>query len=114
MTPQEMVAQAKSQVPVISCADYLKMKEDGTDHVLLDVREKDEFDAGHIDGAVNLPRGLVEFKVVDVVPDKRTLVVVQCASGGRAALCGVALGKMGYENVRNLEGGYVQYCKEAA
>jgi len=90
------------------------MRKAGIEHVLLDVRERDEWDAGHIEGATHLPRGLVEFKIGDVVPDKSALIITQCASGGRSALCAQALHKLGYTNVKNLEGGYTEYCKQTA
>lgn len=110
-SPQELVAQAKAEVPSISCEEYRALRDAGTSHALIDVREKDEFDAGHIDGAMNIPRGLLEFKIGEAVPDKSELIIVQCASGGRAALCGQALQKLGYANVKNLEGGYQEWCK---
>lgn len=111
-TPQDLVSEAKQHVPSISCAEYLKLKEEGADFVLIDVREKDEWDAGHIEGATHIPRGLVEFKIGDVVPEKDRLVIVQCKSGGRAALCGQTLQTLGYTNVKNLEGGYDAYCQQ--
>jgi rhodanese-related sulfurtransferase len=111
MTAQDLVARAKAEVPALSCRDYLALREKGEAHTLLDVREQNEWDAGHIEGAVHLPRGLVEFKIAEIVPDKNAPIVLQCATGGRAALCGQALLKLGYKNVRNLEGGYTEYCK---
>lgn len=110
MTVQDLVAQAKSEVPMISCADYMAMQEKGDAHTLIDVREQSEWDAGHIEGAVHIPRGLLEFKIAEVVKDKQAPIVVQCATGGRAALCGQSLAKLGYTNVKNLDGGYTGYC----
>ncbi len=111
MTTQDLVAQAKAAVPSITCDEYRAMREAGTDHVLIDVRERDEWDAGHIDGAIHIPRGMLEFKIAEAVPEKDRPIVVQCASGGRAALCGQALQTLGYTNVKNLEGGYAAWCK---
>ena len=79
--------------------------------VLLDIREPVEWES-HIPGAVQVPRGLLEF-VADpasprynaaLQPDRR--VIVYCASGARASLATLTLKNMGYENVANLEGGF--------
>ena len=112
LTAQDLVAQAKAEVPEISYQEYQALQEQQKEPVLIDVREQDEWDAGHIDGAVHIPRGFLEFKIEQTVPDKNTLVIVQCASGGRAALCGQALHKMGYGNVKNLKGGYLEYLRQ--
>jgi rhodanese-related sulfurtransferase len=111
MTAQDLVAQAKSEVAKISCQEYMAMREKGAPHMLIDVREQNEWDAGHIEGAIHIPRGLLEFKIAEAAPDKQAPIVVQCATGGRSALCGQALTKMGYTNVTNLEGGYKGYCE---
>jgi rhodanese-related sulfurtransferase len=111
MTAKDLVAQAKAEVPSITCNEYRELKASGADHVLIDVRERDEWDAGHIDGAMHIPRGMLEFKIAEAVPEKNKPIVVQCASGGRAALCGQTLRKLGYTNVKNLEGGYAEWCK---
>lgn len=112
MTPQDLVAQAKAEVSSMTCEEYRGMRDSGVDHVLIDVREKDEWDAGHIEGAMHIPRGLLEFKIEEAVSDKNRPIILQCASGGRAALCGQTLGKLGYTNVKNLEGGYTEWCNE--
>lgn len=112
LSVQDLVAEAKQQVPAISCAEYMALRAKGEPHTLIDVREQNEWDAGHIEGAVHIPRGFLEFKIDEALPDKTAPIIVQCASGGRSALCGQVLQKMGYTHVRNLEGGYNQYCKE--
>ena len=110
VTVQELVSQAKSEVPAITCEEFDALKTSNNPYILLDVREEDEWNAGHIDGAIHIPRGFLEFKISEAVPQKDALIIVQCASGGRSALCGQALQKMGYTNVKNLEGGYAAYC----
>ncbi|MCK4278422.1 MAG: rhodanese-like domain-containing protein, partial [Desulfurellaceae bacterium] len=54
--------------------------------VILDVREPSEYKAGHIPYAKSLPRGLMEFKIAKLVPDKATPIVIYCKSGGRGSL----------------------------
>ena len=72
--------------------------------VLLDVRQADEFDAGHIEGAVLVPYDTIAEKVGAVVPDKNTLVYVYCRSGRRSAIAVEAMRKLGYTNLTDLGG----------
>lgn len=109
---KDLAKKAMAEVPVISCADYKAIRDADAPHVFLDVREKEEFDAGHLEGAINVPRGLIEFKLEEVIPDKSTPVVVCCAKGGRAALAGETLLEMDYADIRYLDGGYSEYCAE--
>lgn len=75
--------------------------------LLIDVREADEYSAAHIPGAINIPRGLLEFKLSnDVQLAERTLkLVLYCKNSGRSALAADALREMGYRNVLSLDGG---------
>jgi|FLOH01.1.fsa_nt_gi rhodanese-related sulfurtransferase len=109
-TAKELVAEAQAEVSQISCDEYIALKDD-TPHMLIDVRERDEWDEGFIEGAIHIPRGLIEFKIDGVVPEKDTLIILYCRSGGRSSLCGQALIKLGYTNVRSLVGGYEEFCK---
>jgi phage shock protein E len=72
--------------------------------VLLDVRQADEFDAGHIEGAVLVPHDTIAKKVGSVVPDKNTPVYVYCRSGRRSAIAVETMRKLGYTNLTDLGG----------
>ena len=72
--------------------------------VLLDVRQADEFNAGHIDGAVLVPHDTIAEKVGAVVPDKNTPVYIYCRSGRRSAIAVEAMKKLGYTNLTDLGG----------
>ena len=76
--------------------------------VLIDVREADEFAAGHIPGAINVPRGVLEFKLSSTPEmDARDLrVVLYCKTSGRAALAARAMHDMGYLQVQSIAGGF--------
>lgn len=76
--------------------------------VLLDVREADEFHAGHIPGAVNIPRGLLEFKLSasPELASRDLKIVLYCKTSGRAALAACTLHEMGYLNVQSISGGF--------
>lgn len=75
--------------------------------LLIDVREADEYNAAHIPGAINIPRGLLEFKLSnDAQLAERTLkLVLYCKNSGRSTLAADALREMGYRNVLSLAGG---------
>lgn len=104
-TTAELVAKARSKIREVTPQDVSKQQGKVT---ILDVREAHEYAAGHIPGAINIPRGLLEFKI-DQHPslyDRNTEIVLQCQGGGRSALATVALQELGYKHVSNLAGGY--------
>ena len=72
--------------------------------VLLDVRQADEFNAGHIEGAVLVPHDTIAEKIGAVVPDKNIPVYVYCRSGRRSAIAVEAMRKLGYTNLTDLGG----------
>jgi rhodanese-related sulfurtransferase len=109
-TVLEMIGEARERIGIVSADDAANELAAGT-AVLIDVRQVDEWDHGHIDGSVHTPRGLLEF-IADPTsprhkeqldPAKRTIVV--CASGARAALAAATLQDMGYDDVAVLDGG---------
>lgn len=77
-----------------------------TDLVVLDVREPSEFEGASIPGAVNLPRGFLEFKIAEVCSAGDPPILVHCKSGGRAVLAAKTLLDMGYSNVVVFDGGF--------
>jgi sulfur-carrier protein adenylyltransferase/sulfurtransferase len=78
-------------------------------HLFLDVREADEWDEGHIPGAVHIPRGYLESRIEAAAPDRAQPIVVYCAGGSRSAFATKSLEELGYENVVNLAGGYTDW-----
>jgi molybdopterin/thiamine biosynthesis adenylyltransferase/rhodanese-related sulfurtransferase len=74
--------------------------------VLLDVRERDEYEQGFIPGAVHIPRGNLESRIEANVPERGTPVIVYCASGARSAYAAKTLGELGYTDVVSLAGGF--------
>jgi len=73
--------------------------------VIIDVREKDEFIQGHISGARNVSRGVLEREVKNLVPDPLSPILLYCSCGSRSALAADNLQKIGYQNVYSLKGG---------
>jgi sulfur-carrier protein adenylyltransferase/sulfurtransferase len=78
----------------------------GAGPILVDVREKDEWVEGSIPGARWIPRGFLELRIEDQVPQKSAEIVLYCAGGTRSALAARALGELGYTNVKSLAGGF--------
>lgn len=105
-TAHDLVAAAKARVSEISVADAEQAIRDAS--VLVDVREADEFAAGHLPGAVHFSRGLLEFRFsgMPALQSRDIKVVLYCKTSGRAALAGAALQDMGYLNVQNIAGGF--------
>lgn len=81
----------------------------GQEIVLVDVREKVEWNEGYIPGAVHVPRGFLENRIEETVPDKSQKVVLYCAGGVRSLMAGTTLQLMGYTNVVSMAGGYGQW-----
>lgn len=87
--------------------DELKaLRASNSEHILIDVREQDEYDAGHIDGSIHLPMGELAAKIDDFAKEKDQLIVLHCAAGRRSALSAEELQNLGYTNVKSLEGGF--------
>ncbi len=75
----------------------------------LDVREQDEWDEGHLPGAIHVPRGYLESRIEAAAPDRGRPIVVYCAAGARSAFAAQTLGELGYGDVRSLAGGYTEW-----
>jgi len=102
----DLVAAAKSRItetPVAEAEAAIQAAD-----VLLDVREADEFAAGHLPGAIHISRGLLEFKLsgTPALAARDLKVVLYCKTSGRAALAAAAMKEMGYLNVQSIAGGY--------
>ena len=108
----KLVNDAKTRVQEIDLAGYLKMRETGEAHVLVDTREESEWAAGHAAGAIHLGKGIIERDIETHVPDKSTLLVLYCGGGFRSALAADNLRKMGYEHPVSLDGGWKAWSAE--
>lgn len=106
---KDFVEAARKLVPEISVADFEARRLRGEHFVLMDVREDEERKGGYIPGAIHVSRGMLEFKVTQVVPDLNTPIVAYDAGGNRSLLAGKALKELGYTNVVSLQGGFGSY-----
>ena len=104
-TAHDLVAAAKTRIQEVSLDNAEQAIREAD--VLVDVREADEYAAGHLAGAVHISRGMLEFKISanPALQSRDLKVVLYCKTSGRAALAGAALQDMGYLNVQSIAGG---------
>src|SRR5215218_3339766 len=103
-TGAEVIRKIRSQIEEVDPAEVREHLGNGV--VLVDVRESEEWDAGHIPGAKHVPRGYLESRIEGAVADRDQRVVIYCASGQRSALAAHTLREqLGYENVASMNGG---------
>jgi glyoxylase-like metal-dependent hydrolase (beta-lactamase superfamily II)/rhodanese-related sulfurtransferase len=112
MTGQQLVAAAKADIKEIDI-NNAKLKIAAGNSVVLDVREPNEFEAGALPNAINLPRGLLEFKIASLeqLADKSTEVLLYCRTGGRSAMATQTMQQLGYQNAVSISGGYEAWEK---
>jgi rhodanese-related sulfurtransferase len=111
MTVKDYTTEAFKNISQISPSNAKAIFDKGGG-VFVDVREPDEFKAGHIPGAKSIPRGTVEWMIPKNIADKSASIVIYCEHGSRGALATYTILQMGYKNVKNLEGGRAAWLKE--
>jgi len=100
----ELLRQIKSQIEEVDPSEVNELIDEGV--AVVDVREAEEFAAGHIPGAKHVPRSYLESRIEGAVPDRSTPVILYCASGNRSAYAARTLQEdLGYEHVRSMNGG---------
>ena len=99
-----LVNDAKTRVKEIDIEGYKKLPREG--HLLIDVREDNEWAAGHAKGAIHLGKGIIERDIEMAVPDKSATLILYCGGGFRSALAADNLQKMGYKNCISMDGGW--------
>lgn len=117
-TVQDLVAEAKAHIREIDAAELRELQARGVP--VVDVREPGEYAEGHIPGAVNIPRGVLEFEVdghpaVNCVRDpalghRDQPIILQCRSGARSALAADALRRLGFVEPLSLAGGFMGWA----
>jgi rhodanese-related sulfurtransferase len=103
-TGQDLIDEAKQQIEEVSPEDVRDMLARQDKAVFLDVREPNEWNLGHVPGAIHLPRGHLESKIEGLVERDQRVVVI-CARGNRSALAALTMKQMGYENVASMARG---------
>ncbi|MBE7056399.1 MAG: rhodanese-like domain-containing protein [Ruminococcaceae bacterium] len=88
----------------ITAEDAKEIMDTETDYIILDVREQDEYDVGHIPGAILIPYTEIENQAALKLPDKDTLLLIYCRSGRRSKIAAEALVELGYSNIKEFGG----------
>ena len=101
----KLVAEAKKNITEISPEDAAA-KIQNAEATIVDVREKDEWDEGHIPHAIHMSRGTIELEIEEKIHDKDRMIICHCGGGGRSALAAESLQKIGYKNARSMAGGF--------
>jgi len=102
----KIVADAKKHVKEWDFREVKKKMDAGEKFLLVDVREDNEWERGHIPGAIHMGRGIIERDIEEAVPDHNTQILLYCGGGFRSALSAENLQKMGYTNVVSMDGGW--------
>lgn len=101
-----LVNDAKTRVREVTVAETQQQMRVNPEIRLIDVREDNEWQAGHAAGAIHLGKGIIERDIETVVPKKDAKLILYCGGGYRSALAADALQRMGYTNVFSMAGGW--------
>ena len=102
----DLVAEARPRIREVTVEDVRHMVSEGSEAVLVDIREESEWAKGHIPGAVHVSRGVLELKLPRGLPDRDTPIVLYCGGGNRSVLAADVLQNMGYTDVASMSAGW--------
>ncbi len=105
-----LVNDAKSRIKEITIDELQQHREP---YILLDTREDNEWQKGHLPAAIHLGKGIIERDIEQTVQDKQQKIVLYCGGGFRSALAADVLQQMGYTRVYSLAGGYREWTEKA-
>ncbi len=108
-TYADLIAGIRKSIRDVTLDEIKRRLETRAPMTLVDVREKEEFRAGFIPGAVSIPRGFLEIQVEQKLPNKDAPIVLYCAGGTRSALAAKTLAELGYTNVESANPGFVRW-----
>jgi sulfur-carrier protein adenylyltransferase/sulfurtransferase len=108
-TYRELLEHVRREIQEVNASEAARLLDATEAPLLVDVRERDEWDEGHLPAAVHIPRGSLESRIERAAPDRGTPILVYCATGARSAFATKTLEEMGYESVVNLDGGIVEW-----
>jgi sulfur-carrier protein adenylyltransferase/sulfurtransferase len=105
---RELLQQVRDEISEVDAGGARDLI-DERDPLVVDVREQDEWDEGHIPGAVHIPRGFLESRIERAAPDSTRPVLLYCSAGNRSAFAAKTLAELGYEDVASLAGGFTDW-----
>ena len=101
----------KAMYQQITAEEAKKIMNSNEEHIILDTREQDEFNEGHIQGAILIPYTEIENRAEEMLPDKDAQILVYCRSGRRSKIASESLAKLGYTDVKEF-GGIIEWPYE--
>ncbi len=106
---RELLQRVRDEIDEVDAdrAGEVLSRDDGP--LVIDVRERDEWDEGHLPGAIHIPRGSLESRIEQVAADRTQPLLLYCAAGNRSAFAARTLEELGYENVSSLAGGFTDW-----
>jgi rhodanese-related sulfurtransferase len=112
----ELLSKAKAQVSLLNMSMFKNGFDQKSLGIIIDVREPAEFAEGHVPGAINIPRGLIEFRIWSHVGyperlDKNQRITIYCGSGARAALAAKSLRDLNFSNVNAVDMRFEEWKK---
>jgi molybdopterin/thiamine biosynthesis adenylyltransferase/rhodanese-related sulfurtransferase len=105
---RELLAQVKAEIDEVDAVRAREVIESG-DPVIVDVREQDEWDEGHIPGAIHIPRGYLESRIEAAAADRSRQILLYCSGGNRSAFAAKTLQELGYDESISLAGGFTDW-----
>jgi sulfur-carrier protein adenylyltransferase/sulfurtransferase len=105
---RELLQQVRGEIDEVDAGRARQLIDSG-DPVVVDVREQDEWDEGHIPGALHIPRGYLESRIERAAPEQAHPVLLYCSAGNRSAFAAKTLEEMGYSDVLSLAGGFTDW-----
>ncbi len=105
-TLEQLVAEARADIGHMTTDELQAAVENCERLVILDIRDKELYEAGHLPGAISLPRAAIELDIDEVVPDQDMRIVTYCGGNTHGSLSAHTLKIMGYENASMLDGGF--------
>ena len=105
-TFDQLMNEARKEVKELSVDEVQKLTSKNGKYLLLDVREKEEYREGHLEGSVSIPRGFLEMRVESAIPEKSKPIIAYCAGGVRSLLAAKDMKEMGYQEIISMSGGY--------
>jgi molybdopterin/thiamine biosynthesis adenylyltransferase/rhodanese-related sulfurtransferase len=108
---RDLLSQTRAEIAELDASGARELLEgpDAARWAVVDVRERDEWEEGHLPAAIHIPRGSLESRIEQAVPSRETPVLVYCAAGNRSAFAAKTLGELGYGDVRSLAGGFTDW-----
>src|SRR5215510_12007585 len=108
-TYSDLIAEVKQSFKTMQLAEMKRRPDAKEPMTLVDVREKDEFKAGFIPGAISMPRAYLEQQFEAKLPDKNAQIVLYCAAGQRSAFAAKTLAELGYTHVESANPGFTRW-----